>query len=106
MGAHGRGRRGSGRAAKDRSHSRPPGAASPAADSAGRVASLLESLLAAPGITVADVARALGVRPVDVARWRRGQPISSYRRAELEARIRGLEVVTDSETGAPSIAAG
>jgi hypothetical protein len=103
MGAHGHGRRGSGRAAKDRSHSRPPGAASPAAASAGRVAAMLGGVLAAPGITVAAVARALGARPVEVARWRRGQPIPGYRRAELEARIARLEVILDAETGVASV---
>jgi hypothetical protein len=92
-------RRGSGRSAVDRAHARPQGASSPAAESARRTAARLEALLAAKGITVADVALALGVRSIDVARWRRGQPIPAYRRAELEARIERLEVVDDPATG-------
>ncbi len=96
-----RGRRGSGRAAVDRSHSRPVGAPSPAAESGRRTAGLISRLLAAKGVTVADVARALGVRPVDIGRWRRGTPIPGYRRAELESRLERLEVVSDEETGRP-----
>jgi len=96
------GRRGSGRASVDRAHSRPAGAPSPAAESGRRTAFHIARLLATKGITVADVAHAPGVRPIDIGRWRRGTPIASYRRVELESRLERLEVVFDEETGRPS----
>ena len=99
MRGHGRGRRGSGRAAVNRAHSRPPGAARPAAEAGARVAGALAGLLAHQGVTVAAIAQALGVREIDVVRWRRGQPIPSYRRAEVEGRLARLRVVPDEETG-------
>jgi hypothetical protein len=56
---------------------------------------MLERLLALPGVTVSLVAKALGVRGLDVARWRRGQPIPSYRREDLEDRIARLALVEE-----------
>lgn len=97
------GRRGSGRAAVDRAHSRPAGAPSPAAESGRRAAGFIARLLATRGVTVADIAHAVGVRPVDIGRWRRGSPIPGYRRAELESRLGRLEVVFDEESGRPSL---
>jgi hypothetical protein len=58
---------------------------------------MLERILQ-PGVTVGDVARVLTVRSIDVARWRRGQPIPSYRREDLEGRIGRLVVTLDAET--------
>lgn len=98
MNGRGGGGRG-GRRSRDRAHARPASAASPAAESAARVSALLERLLAQPGATVTEVARVLGVRGIDVARWRRGQPIPFYRRAELEGRIARLRVEQDPDSG-------
>jgi hypothetical protein len=56
---------------------------------------MLERLLARRGVSVTLVAKALGVRGLDVARWRRGQPVPSYRRDEIEDKISRLDVVEE-----------
>ncbi len=90
----------------NRSHSRPVGATSPAAESAARVAGAIQGLLAAPGITVADVGRVLAAKPIDVVRWRRGGGVPSYRRAEVEDRLARTRVVVDPDTGKNALALG
>jgi hypothetical protein len=90
---------GSGRAPRNRSHARPPGAKAPAAESAARTTQLLAQLFGHRGVTVTLVAEALGVRELDVARWRRGQPIPAYRRVALEGKLAKLRVVVDEVTG-------
>jgi hypothetical protein len=95
--------RGTGRGARDRAHARPLARPEgPAAASAARVSAALERVLGR-GITVTDVALALGVRGIDVARWRRGQPVPRYRRDEMEEKIARLRVVEDPESGARSV---
>lgn len=96
MRGHGRpGRRGSGRSSSNRAHARPTEAPTPAAASAARVSAMLERVLSLPGVTVSLVAKALGVRGLDVARWRRGQPVPSYRRDDMEDRISRLALVEE-----------
>ncbi len=95
QGGRSNGRRGSGRASSNRTHSRPATAPTPAAASAARVSAALERLLAQRGVSVTLVAKALGVRGLDVARWRRGQPVPSYRREDMEDRISRLEIVDE-----------
>jgi hypothetical protein len=70
-------------------------AATPAAASAARVSAALERLLKQPGVTVSLIAKTLVVRAIDVARWRRGQPVPSYRREDIEDRLSRLVVVEE-----------
>jgi hypothetical protein len=58
------------------------------------------------GIRVADVARALGVRGIDVARWRRGQPVALYRREDVEKKLARLRVEVDPVTGINTLVSG
>jgi len=90
-----RGQRGRGNRSVNRAHRKPVSAPRPAAESAERVSGMLERLLARRGVSVTLVAKALGVRGLDVARWRRGQPVPSYRRDEIEDKISRLDVVEE-----------
>src|SRR5271156_6454760 len=88
------GRRSRGRPGRNRAHSRPSTAATPAAASADRVSAIIERFMS-EGARVAEMADVLGVRGIDIARWRRGQPIARYRREEIEARLGQLSWVED-----------
>jgi hypothetical protein len=67
------------------------------------VSAALERLCSA-GIRVAEIADALGVRGIDVARWRRGQPVALYRRDDIERRLAGLTIAVDPVTGSKTVA--